>query len=445
MCVMTQLKNPNPSSSPSAAGASPGSSSGSFSNSDSGNRRPSARTQTIGLWAAAIATFLAVGAHAYLANRHFDLKFGEVNTHSLCNINATFNCEAVSASKFAEFLGVPMAIWGAFTNIALLAMMIFRPLAEPAKYTTTRRNLLLFSGFIAFVSIVMGSISTFLLSALCPVCMLTYLLSFIGFFGLWAGLPKQPTSRHSVPTNFAFGDFLPLVYAAIFIGLGGMIASDQIKQGYGADRLKQMIPDAVNGWEQSAAHPIAMLEPLTGGASPTAAKMTIFEFADYRCPHCKHAAPVMKAFVASHPLARLEFQAWPLDGECNTSMNQTNGASCMLARIVYCAQKTGDNAAGWRASEYIYDTQDAYFSGTEAIHATIPTIAAKAGVDAAQLQACTDSPDTKSMVSKQSAIGTALNLQGTPGIYVNGKEVPSGLGQSMPVLEAIYERITATR
>ncbi len=413
------------------------------SSTDSRGPRFSAKAQSIALWAAAIATFIAVGVHAYLASHHFDLKFGEVNTHSLCNINATFNCEAASASKFAEFLGVPMAVWGAFTNIALLALIIFQPLSEAEKYPATRRNLLLLSGFVALMSLIMGSISIFLLSVFCPGCMLTYILSFITFFGLWAGLPVAVLSRHSPAASFSLKDFAPLAFAAVFVGLGGMISTDQIKTSYGADRLTKMIPDAIAGWEQAAAHPIVMIEPLTNGVLPASAKMTISEFADYRCPHCKHVAPVMKAFIASHPNARLEFQAWPLDGECNTAMNQTNGASCMLARIVYCAQKTGGNDAGWRASEYVYDTQENYFSGNDAIHSAIPTIAGKAGVNASALTACADSPDTKTMVSKQSAIGTALNLQGTPGIFVNGKEVPGGMGQSMPVLEAIYDRIVA--
>ena len=402
----------------------------------------SAKLQAVGLWAAAIATFIAIGVHAYLASRHYDLKFGEVNTHSLCNINATFNCEAVSASRFAEWMGVPMAVWGAFTNIALLSLMIFRPLSDASKYSVTRRNLLGFAGFIALMSLVMGGISTFLLSAFCPFCLLTYVLSFVTLGGLWVGLPQETRTRASMGGGFQFGDFMPLGIAAIFILLGGMIANDQIKTSYGGDKLKQLLPDAVAGWQGAAAHQMNLVEPLTEGASPAEAKMTISEFADYRCSHCKHTAPVMKAFVASHPKVRLEFQAWPLDGECNTSIPSANGASCMLARIVYCAQSKGGGAAGWKANEYVYDTQDTYFAGPEAVRAAIPQIAKETGVDAGVLQTCTDSPETKTMVSKQSAVGSALNLQGTPGIFVNGKEVPGGFGQSMPVLEAIYGELT---
>jgi protein-disulfide isomerase/uncharacterized membrane protein len=405
------------------------------------NSQYPSKFSNMSLWIASISTFIAILVHSYLAKHHYDLKFGEVTSTSLCNINSTFNCEAASASKFSELFGIPMAIWGAFTNTALLALIAFRPLFEPEKQPALRRALLLMSGFVAATSLVMLAISAFILSTFCPFCMGAYVLSFITFAGLWYGLPDSallsPLQAKIAAPAAMQPVLMPLVIAAIFIGLGSLITNDQIKTSYNATGVTDFVRSQMQEWSQNPVQTIQTVSPLVEGAEEAKAKMKIVEFADFRCGHCKHAAPVLNAFVSSHPDVRLEFQAWPLDGECNTSIPTANGASCLLARAVFCAEKL--KQSGWKAHAYVFEHQEEYAT-VDAVKAALASIAAAAGAGAPELTACSDDPETKALIQKQAAVGTALNLKGTPGIYVNGKELAGG--QSLPVLTEAYRSLT---
>ncbi|MES2856464.1 MAG: thioredoxin domain-containing protein [Bdellovibrionota bacterium] len=158
------------------------------------------------------------------------------------------------------------------------------------------------------------------------------------------------------------------------------------------------------------------------GASKENAKLTLVEFADFRCIHCKHAAPTIKAFLNAHPDVRLEFQTWALDGECNSKISSANGASCLLGRSVWCAEK--QNQKGWAAHEYIFEQE--MYPALESVKQALPAIAKAAGMTAEAMLACTDSEEAKAAVRAQADLGGTLNIQGTPAIFANGRLLPGG-------------------
>ncbi len=384
-------------------------------------------------WAAIILGALSVLVHGYLLFEHYALRFGQASAQSLCNINELFNCATVSASRYSEFLGVPMALWGISGNLVLLFLALWHPLTDGEKKSASRFNILLVSGLIAAASLVMGFISTAMIGRLCPFCIAAYFLSFAMFFCLRKGLPQT--------TGGALGsaskkNLTPVIVLSGIAFVVSFIARDQIQASFGARDLTSLVREAVSSWSINPKMSFQTVEPLTMGAPADKAKMTIVEFADFRCIHCKHAAPVMKAFIESHPEARLEFQAWPLDGECNSAIPTRNGASCLLARAVFCAQKAG--GTGWRAHEWVYDHFERMVN-VDAIKALLPEIANVAGISTEQLITCADAPETKTAIEKGAAVGTALNIGGTPTVYVNGKKLPSG--QILQVLSSVHDSL----
>jgi protein-disulfide isomerase len=324
-----------------------------------------------------------------------------------------------------------MALFGALANAVVLVFALMYPLTDDAKKPAARRNLLLLSGLIAATSLLMGGISAFILKAGCPFCILTYVLSFVTFGTLWMSLPAD--HRATPDAKFRPTELMPLAIAGVVMFFIALVANDQFKGSYGAQDMSAIIRDSVQEWQSASPRPIQTIEPLAKGAAAENAKMTIVEFADFRCVHCEHAAPVMRAFIASHPDVRLEFQAWPLDGECNSAISRANGASCLLARTVYCAEKTGKK--GWQAHDYVYSHRED-FESVEAVRAKLPEIAQAVGLGGDQLIACADSSETKATVERQAGVGTSLNLQGTPTIFVNGKQLKGG--QLLPVLSEAY-------
>ena len=389
------------------------------------------------LWAAGLSTALAVLNHGYLLREHYQLHFGESSGQGLCNVSETFNCAAVSASSYAQFLGVPMALWGLLVNLALLGLIAWTPFVDDVKRAAHRRNLLTLSGAVALASIVMGAISSFVIQRYCPMCILAYVLSFVTFITLWLGVPKPAPGKSAALTapRTSAKDFVPLLVVLAVVFVAANIANDQLAKSYGATNIDRLVKDAVADWQAAPKHDIKTFEPLVKGAAPEAAKMSITEFADFRCIHCRHAAPVLKAFVQSHPDVRIEFQAWPLDGECNTSMKQANGASCLLARAVYCANKQNK---GWAAHDWVFENMEKWGS-VDQIKGGIPELATAIGASSADLETCASAPETKDAIEKQAAVGTSLSLTGTPSIFVNGKKLPAG--QSLPVLNEVYRQL----
>lgn len=379
--------------------------------------------------------FASILDHAYLLSEHYSLHFGQASGSSLCNISDLFSCAAVSASRYSRFLGVPMALWGMAANSVLLLLIVWHPLSDASKQPASRRNILLVAGVIAITSLVMAGISMLLLSRFCPFCMVAYLLSFLSLGFLWVSLPKYQ-DRNLLDQPIKISDFTPLLVLGGLAFVFSFIADDQITNSYGARDLGPVVRESVQSWQANPSLSFTPVEPLVLGAAVDKTKMTIVEFADFRCSHCRHAAPVLKAFVDSHPDVRLEFEVWPLDGECNSAIPTRNGASCLLARAVYCAQKLTGH--GWKAHEYVYENQE-QFASVDSVRGALPGIAQAAGAESPALISCADSADTKAVIEKEAAVGTGLNLEGTPSVFVNGKKLPAG--QIMAVLSATYDAI----
>ncbi len=382
------------------------------------------------MWIAFLTTVAALFVHAYLTVQHFNILYGEASG-SICDVSATFNCTTVSASRYAELFGIPVALWGFAANLVLMILLAWFPMVDRDGKPAARFNLILISGAIALASIVMGSISAFLLTSYCLFCITAYVLSFATLICLWLGLPKSGEA-----VKITAGQFKSVAILGLVAFVGVFIAKDQITSAYGLRDIDGIVQGSVNDWQSGQARALKPVDPLVEGAASDKAKMTIVEFADFRCIHCKHAAPILSAFVKSHPDVRLEFQPWPLDGECNSVIPTPNGASCELARISWCAEKNGGH--GWLAHGYIYGED--IFSDVAAVEAAIPKIAQVTGVNDGLLSQCVASNDAKDAVRKQADFGNSLNLQGTPTLYINGKLLPPT--STMAALQEIYSRLS---
>lgn len=379
-------------------------------------------------WLAIGSALAATGVHAYLLKSHYDLRYGEVTGKLMCDISNQFSCSAASASRWSEFMGVPMALWGLLANFAFLTLAAWNPLTEDEGRQANRTNLVVTAGVLLLASIAMGLISVTALGSLCPFCLGAYALSILTFVGAWFAY------RPGLEFKFKPA-FLGFVFA---FGISGFILNDQLRANYtGGIAGDQMAKAAVQEWSANPQLEIPETDPLALGPSRADAKMTIAEFADFRCIHCKLAAPPLKAFTAAHPDVRLEFYSWPLDGECNTSIQQNNGASCLLARVVWCARSQAQK--GWEAHEAVFARFEEWKTA-DAVHAQIPTLAQTVGMPAEDLKTCADSDSAKEAIKAQAQLGTSLNIRGTPAIYVNGRVLPAGA--QIPVLNSVYSSIT---
>jgi vitamin-K-epoxide reductase (warfarin-sensitive) len=88
-------------------------------------------------------------------------------TSEFCSINETFDCAAVSQSKYAKLLGLPVALYGLVAYGLMLAGMIFYYFKKNETVLTLVGTLVLVA--LAF-SLYLTGVEAFILKAWCILC-----------------------------------------------------------------------------------------------------------------------------------------------------------------------------------------------------------------------------------------------------------------------------------
>jgi len=156
----------------------------------------------------------------------------------------------------------------------------------------------------------------------------------------------------------------------------------------------------------------ALEKGITGPArGPKIAPVTIVEFGDLQCPACKAAQPAIEALVASEPNARFVFQNFPLEMH-NWAAKGAAYADCV-------AQASGD--AFWKFVAKTYEAQADITA--ENADEKLTAIADASGVKGADIAGCANTPVTKAHVEASLALGKAVNVTGTPTLFINGRSI----------------------
>ncbi len=139
------------------------------------------------------------------------------------------------------------------------------------------------------------------------------------------------------------------------------------------------------------------------------ARITLVEFADYECPHCKRFQPVLRQIVEEFPNdVKLYFKHYPLPQHPNARL---------AAEGAVAAQKQGKF---WQYQEKLWDHQD------DLNPAEIEKVAKETGLDLAKFRKDVASDAVKAKVAKDHDEGAAIGLQATPTLYIDGREYTDG-------------------
>jgi protein-disulfide isomerase len=141
------------------------------------------------------------------------------------------------------------------------------------------------------------------------------------------------------------------------------------------------------------------------GGNP-AGTVTVVEFFDYRCPHCRRMAPVVRALAAEDATVRLVFKEWPILGE----------ESVIAARAALAAAAQG---------RYV-EAHDRLMraSGPLTAPRVVQTLV-ELGLDEARLRRDMEGPEVAATITRAHALAQTLGLDGTPA-FVVGDDVIMG-------------------
>ncbi|MDT5157881.1 MAG: hypothetical protein QOC61_800 [Acidobacteriota bacterium] len=149
-----------------------------------------------------------------------------------------------------------------------------------------------------------------------------------------------------------------------------------------------------------------------GGAN---APVTLEEFSDFQCPACGNLEPGLRRVVNDYGArVRLVFRNFPL------SMHRY---AFLAARA---AEAAGQQGKFWEMHDMIYDNQKEWTDSMEP-RVQFDAYATRLGLDVQRFKADMEQrQDLAERIKADYARGMSLNVNGTPTIYLNGRELVPG-------------------
>jgi len=185
-------------------------------------------------------------------------------------------------------------------------------------------------------------------------------------------------------------------------------------------------------------HPFAATQKelergLTGPShGPADAPVTVVDFSDLQCPHCKDEHPTIEKLMSENKNVRVVFQTFPLP---------MHDWAAKAAAYADCVSRSS-NDAFWKFIKSVYDAQ----SDITAANADekLTALADGAGVKGADIAVCAAKPDTASRIEKSVALGQSVEVDSTPTLFINGRKVPAVPYEVLKLLVEFAAKESAT-
>src|SRR5208337_1347591 len=146
---------------------------------------------------------------------------------------------------------------------------------------------------------------------------------------------------------------------------------------------------------------------------PANAPVTVVEFSDLQCPHCKDAQPTVNQLMTKKQNVRVVFQNFPLP---------MHDWAAKAASYADCVGRAS-NDAFWKFIDSVFGAQ----SDMTASNADekLAGLADAAGVKGADMATCATKPETTTRIEHSQKLATDLGVNATPTFFINGRKLPA--------------------
>jgi protein-disulfide isomerase len=148
---------------------------------------------------------------------------------------------------------------------------------------------------------------------------------------------------------------------------------------------------------------------------PVDAAVTLVEFSDFQCPHCRELYEEMKIIEPKYPQLRIVYKDYPLTSIHPWALTAALGGRCAF-------DQSPD--AFWRMEDFIFESQDVI--SAENVWDKLTGFATQAGLNTDTFKACLSSPDAQKAIDASHDEGVALGVSSTPTVYINGRPMVGG-------------------
>jgi protein-disulfide isomerase len=227
-------------------------------------------------------------------------------------------------------------------------------------------------------------------------------------FGLGAAVTTIATGRNPLPALSQKGqieqvvhDYL-LAHPEILAEMSGRL-----------DQQQQVATEKAQQTALSSMGSAALLDPnVAYVAGPANAKVTVAEFFDYRCPHCKASLAAMRRLASSGKSVRIAYIERPI----------LTPDSLWAAQAAVAARRQGD--------KYVPFHFALMATTGELTKDRILDIAKTVGLDAARLEKDMADPAVLDSIKQSNGLADRLHFDGTPTFVINNRIVVGELTDS---------------
>lgn len=353
---------------------------------------------------AAFTAIVGAGVSLSLAISHYRV-FTDPGYDSFCAISQSLNCETVSQSPWALFLGVPVAAWGVLAYLAFCALISIPVKQRTAVPGLPALALAIAAAFVAY-SLFLAGISSFVIGSYCLLCMGLYLVNFALLGWSWALYRKRNSP--------SFHAALALDLLQIFQTKAGRALLTTILAA--AVALKLFYPAY---WEaRQSSLSIALPNGLTAEGHPwigaTEPAVEIVEFADYLCFQCRKMHFHLRRLVERYPeKIRLVHVHYPMDHEVNPAVKVPFHIGA--GRLAMLAIHAAGEGRFWQVNDLLYALSE---SRREI---DLHEISARAGLDLEGLAAALEDRKIREKLRADLSLAASLGVEATPTFLVQGR------------------------
>ena len=325
--------------------------------------------------------------------------------HSICAVSEGLNCETVAESPHSVFLGLPVAVWG-IIGYLMMGILALSAMFQQRPHPTWPWGILLaFASCCVGVSVALAYISATQIDSLCLFCMASYLVnvallatSFV-IVKQWQ-LPVAQVLRSDIKALLLRPRTTGLL---VFVGLALVGIPEALVPAYWAVPGWSDLPKLATSTDEEGHHWL-------GGCNPV---ITIVEFSDYECPHCRAAHKQMRRLAAKHPgEVRLVHRHLPLDATCNSAVIRPfHTRACLFAEAAECA---GLQGRFWEMNDALFSTQE-----TAKADSVDPVgLAVRLGLNRIEFKQCLEKHVTLARITEDLHEAFARKLHGTPSFFI---------------------------
>lgn len=356
-----------------------------------------------------------IGVSLFQTYHFYQARLGMVGFHNFCTFDAlgtAFDCQAVENSKYAEFLfGMPLSSFAAGFFTVLLVISLFA--RNPFWWREASRALGVLSLFGMLISGLYLVPMFFIIKKLCLMCLAVDTINVLNVLFVMSLKPeilpseKAPVDKPKLKT-------LALTFAGLQLAVP-VFAMALNPISFSSDDLDRAFNEVMKAKVEEVKVDASMIS-----IGPENAKITVVKFSDFQCPACRLGAYSLHPILAQYEgKIRFVYRNFPLSSACNRKMTMdAHPMACDSARVGICSKQKG-----------IFDKmyEEIFEHQAELSRDKLFELAAKHGIQKAELEACMNSNETREFLSRDIEDGIALNIESTPTFFVNGRRLPGSL------------------